>query len=404
MAAFEYVALGADGKKTTGIVNADSVRAASKELRLRQLMPIEILETDERKADGSRQIKRASLKHSEQVLITRQLAMLIGSGSPVEQAIAAVASQSERPSTRRLMSGIRNLVAEGYRFSDALPKKGGAFPPLYRSIVASGETSGDLGAVLERLAVYLEKAQAVRRKIQSALIYPTVLSVVAIGVIILLMSVVVPRVIEQFNTLDADLPALTSFVIGASNFLRAWGLYLGLFTVAAIIGFRQSLNSRTWKKQVDGAVLKIPVIGKLVRTVNAARFARTFSTLLGSGATVLESMNAAKSSLNNLVFVDAVSEMISAVSEGGSISASMRKTETFPAMLTHLAASGEMGGNLGLLMEKGADYLEDEFDGATTLALGLLEPLIILFMGGVVAVIVLSIMLPILQLNSLITA
>ena len=181
-------------------------------------------------------------------------------------------------------------------------------------------------------------------------------------------------------------------------------LYLGLFTVAAIIGFRQSLNSRTWKKQVDGAVLKIPVIGKLVRTVNAARFARTFSTLLGSGATVLESMNAAKSSLNNLVFVDAVSEMISAVSEGGSISASMRKTETFPAMLTHLAASGEMGGNLDLLMEKGADYLEDEFDGATTLALGLLEPLIILFMGGVVAVIVLSIMLPILQLNSLITA
>lgn len=403
MAAFEYVALGPDGKKTSGIVTADTARSARKELRLRQLTPLEILETDERKADGARKLKRASLTHSDRVLITRQLAMLIGAGSPVEEAIAAVASQADKPATRRLMSNIRNQVAEGYRFSDALPAKGGAFSPLYRSIVSSGETSGDLGTVLDRLAVYLEKSQAVRRKIQTALIYPIVLSVVALGVIVLLMSVVVPRVVEQFNTVDAALPWITQFVIGVSDFVRAWGLLVALFIVAGIIALRQAMQQETLKRQIDRFMLRLPLIGQLVRGVNAARFARTFSTLLASGATVIESLNAARSSLTNLVFTDAVTSIVEAVKEGGSLSGSMRRTKAFPPMLTHLAASGEMSGKLPELMEKGADYLEDEFDGTTSVALGLLEPAIILFLGSFVAFIVLAIMLPILQLNNLIT-
>ncbi len=401
MAAFEYLAIGPDGRRTTGTISADSARSARKELRLRQLTPLKVNETSENSRGGLLASRQSRLPSSERVLATRQLAMLIQSGAPVEEAIGAVASQSERPATRRLLLSVRSSVTEGYRFHEALAQAPSAFPALYRSIIAAGESSGRLGDVMERLAAYLERSQKVRRKVQAALIYPAVLGVVALLVIAALMTFVVPRVVEQFNTFGQDLPPLTNAVIGVSDFFRNQGLIAVLLVAAAALAISRAVRVPAIKRQMDGFVLSVPVLGKLLRTVSAARFARTFSTLLSSGSPVLDGLAAARGSLGNLVFQDAVKEIMASVREGGSLARAMRKVELFPPMLTHLAASGEAGGDLPGMMSKGADYLEDEFEQASAVALGLLEPLIIVLLGGLVALIVLAIMLPILQLNSI---
>ncbi len=401
MAAYEYTAIGPDGRRTNGTISADTARSARKELRLRQLTPIEVHEARERSSGGRLTRRPVRLRSKDRVLATRQLAMLIQSGSPVEEALGAVASQAEQPSVRRTLLSIRSSVTEGYRFSEALAQAPQAFPPLYRSIVAAGESSGTLGAVMERLAIYLEESQRAARKVQAALIYPAVLCVVALAVISALMTFVVPRVVEQFDILGQELPPLTQAVIGVSNFMRSWGLALLVLIGASMFGWLQAVRQPAIKRRADRFWLSIPVIGRLLRSVNAARFARTFSTLLGSGAPVLDSLTAARGSLGNAIFVEAVSGVMTTVQEGGSVARGLRGAAVFPPLLTHMAASGETGGDLAAMMEKGAEYLEDEFEGSTTVALGLLEPLIIVLLGGVVALIVLSIMLPIMQLNTL---
>ena len=399
MPTYEYVALGPDGKKASGVVSADTARAARRELRFRQLTPLTLNEANE--DGGTGQIRRGNLSSSDRVLVTRQLAMMIGSGTPVEEALGAVSTQSEKPAVRRLLASMRDRVAEGHRFSEAIADAGKAFSPLYQSVVAAGEVSGDLGQVLERLAVYLEKSQKTRRKIQTAMIYPAVLGFVAIVVIALLMAFVVPRIVEQFATFEQDLPLLTRIVIGLSGFVRDWGLVFLLAVVAAGFGLRRMLRQPAIKRRLDSALLGMPVIGKLVQTTNSAKFARTFAMLLASRTPLTDSLTAARGSLGNLVFVDALDDVVRNVREGMAPASALSKAGVFPPMLTHLAASGAASGNMAELMGKGADYLEDEFDSASGLALGLLEPAVIIFLGGMVALIVLSIMLPIMQLNSI---
>ncbi|MEO0983609.1 MAG: type II secretion system inner membrane protein GspF [Pseudomonadota bacterium] len=401
MAAFEYVAIGPDGRRTSGTISADTARSARKELRLRQLTPLKVSEASERSVGRIKLGGRGGLNGADRVLVTRQLAMLIQSGATVEEALAAVASEAERPAARRLLLAVRASVTEGYRFSEALAQSPSSFPALYRSVVGAGEASGRLGEVMERLAVYLEKSRNVGRKVQAALIYPCVLAVIALVVIGALMTFVVPRVVEQFNTFGEDLPPLTNAVIAVSEFVRNFGLIAVAGVIVFVFLAGRALKSAAIKRQVDATLLSLPVIGKALRTVSAARFARTFSTLLASGTPVLDSLAGARGSLGNLVFAEAVDETMTGVREGGSLARAMRKTDVFPALLTHLAASGETGGDLAGMMAKGAEYLEEDFESSSAVALGLLEPLIIVFLGGVVALIVLSIMLPILQLNTL---
>lgn len=399
MPTFEYVALGADGKKANGVVTADNPRAARKELRFRSLTLLSLKEAGEQDSDGI--ARSATLSTSDRVLVTRQLAMMVGSGIQIERALGAVSSQAEKPGARRLFAGMRDKVAEGYKFSEAIAEHPKVFPPLYGAVTMAGEMSGDLSTVLERLADHLEKSHRTKRKVQAALIYPAVLGFVAVLVIALLMAFVVPRVVEQFTDFEQRLPLLTRIVIGISNGLQSYGLVLVGALVLAIVGFRQLLARPATRRAIDARVLKLPVIGKLVRTVNAARFARTFGMLIGGGTPVLESLTAARGSLGNLIFVDAVDQAIIGVREGVAPSRALAKTGVFPPMLTSLTASSTASENLAGLMEKGADYLEEEFDRSIALALGLLEPLIILLLGTIVALIVLSIMLPIMQLNTL---
>lgn len=399
MAVFDYVAIGADGKRATGVITADSARSARKELRLKQLSPLEVKETRQKSASAGRQ--KGSMSGKDLVLTTRQLAMLIKSGATVEEALGAIASEAEKPGARRVLMKVRGSVQEGYSFSESLSQSSKAFPPYYRAVVAAGQTSGRLGDVMERLATHLEKSRKLRSKLLSALIYPAVLAVVALVVVVLLLIFVVPAVVEQFQTVGQDLPALTNAVIGASNFMRGWGLIvvpaigLGIWLLRGV--FRRPAVKIGW----DKFVLRLPLLGKVIKNANAAQFARTFATLSGSGATVPDALVAARGSVGNEVFRQAATKVRRQVEEGQPLNRAMRATEVFPPMLVHMVASGERGGDLPAMMGRAADYMEDELDSSATVALGLLEPLLIVLLAGVVAVIVLAIMLPILQLNTM---
>lgn len=399
MAVFDYVAIGADGKRATGVITADSARSARKELRVRQLSPLDVKETKKKSAGKS--AGKGSLSGNDLVLTTRQLAMLIKSGATVEEALGAIAGEAEKPGTRRVLMGVRGNVQEGYSFSEALSQSSKAFPAYYRAVVSAGQSSGRLGDVMDRLATHLEKTRKLRNKLLSALIYPLVLACVAMIVVVLLLIFVVPAVVEQFETLGQDLPPLTNAVIGISDFMRGWGLLVVPLIAGGAWLLRGMFRTPAVKLGWDRAALRLPLLGKVIKSANAAQFARTFATLSGSGATVPDALVAARGSVANEVFRQAAGTVRRQVEEGQTLNRAMRSTKVFPPMLVHMVASGERGGDLPAMMARAADYMEEELDSNATVALGLLEPLLIVLLAGVVALIVLAIMLPILQLNTM---
>lgn len=399
MAVFDYVAIGADGKRATGVITADSARSARKELRVRQLSPLDVKETKKKSAGKS--AGKGSLSGNDLVLTTRQLAMLIKSGATVEEALGAIAGEAEKPGTRRVLMGVRGNVQEGYSFSEALSQSSKAFPAYYRAVVSAGQSSGRLGDVMDRLATHLEKTRKLRNKLLSALIYPLVLACVAMIVVVLLLIFVVPAVVEQFESLGQDLPPLTNAVIGISDFMRGWGLLVVPLIAGGAWLLRGMFRTPAVKLGWDRAALRLPLLGKVIKSANAAQFARTFATLSGSGATVPDALVAARGSVANEVFRQAAGTVRRQVEEGQTLNRAMRSTKVFPPMLVHMVASGERGGDLPAMMGRAADYMEEELDSNATVALGLLEPLLIVLLAGVVALIVLAIMLPILQLNTM---
>jgi general secretion pathway protein F len=287
------------------------------------------------------------------------------------------------------------------RLADALGRHPGSFPALYRAAVAGGERSGKLGFVLNRVADYLGRAHALRTKIQTAMIYPMALSAVATIVIGCLMIFVVPSLTEQFQSYEARLPLITQILIGISSFLANFWLLLLAAIAAAAVFARQALRRSSVQLGVDAAFLRAPLIGRWVETVNASRFIRAVSTLTQSGLPVLDSVRASQESVSNRIVGKAIGQMASRIEEGEPLSQAMRKSEVVPVMVVYMAASGENAGELPGMLEKAADHLDQEFEAFTTAALSLFEPAIIVTMGVVVAGIVLAIMLPILQLNSL---
>jgi general secretion pathway protein F len=305
---------------------------------------------------------------------------------------------------RSTLLAVRARVVEGRRFSDALAEHPKVFSELYRNVVAAGDTSGELGTVMSRLADMLEKNRAMMMKALTALIYPAVLMLVALGVISGLMVFVVPKIVEQFDTLGATLPWITRAVIAVSNFMQAWGLALLLVLVVAGLGFWQAMRMPGFRLSVDRFVLRVPVVGKLARGLDSARFARTLSTLFASGAPLLECLQASRRTLVNTDIKERTELTVTAVREGASLSAGIRKSAAFPAMLSYMVAAGERGGTLPEMLDKTATHMESEFDTAVTVGLRLLEPLIIVAMGLIVLVIVLAILIPILQLNTLVMA
>ncbi len=398
MPTFEYTAIDQSGRTKTGRLSSLDEATARRTVEKRGLV-LTALNAGAASAASRAAPKESGRKLSSKALtlISRQLATLI-TVAPVEEALRTLAAQSENRRIRTVLTSLHDGVIEGQRLSDAMGRSG-AFPETYAAMIAAGESSSSLPQVLERLADLLEKQQDIRAKITAALVYPIILAIVATIVIAALMTVVVPKVVDQFNTSGQTLPALTQAIIAISAFLQSYGAVL-LAGIAAIIAiFVFGMRVPAFKLAVDKFILSLPVIGRLTRDVEAASFARTLSTMLAAGLPALEALKLATRTARNAVFANAMREMAINVSEGAALSTAMERSGTFPPLLIYLTQNGETGGKLDQMLDRAADYLEREFRTATTIALSLLEPAIIVIMGAIVCLVILSILLPILQIN-----
>lgn len=404
MSAFEYEAIDADGRRARGMINADTARQARQQLRGQKLAPLSLVpaspvQTSLRKPRILAAKSRISGR--ELSLFTRQLATMLDAGAPLEGALRVLAQQAESPALKRLLSAVRSDVTEGYPLSEALSRRGDVFSPFYRSLIGAGESSGSLGIVLDRLAIQIEKSQKMRSKVITACVYPAALAVTAFAVVAALIAFVVPRVVEQFDSMGQDLPGLTVFVIGLSDFTRSYGLVmLGMILMGAILGRYLLMRPRV-REAVDAFVLKVPFIGRITTDLIAARLARTLSTLVSCGTPIVEGLHATSKTIENTVVRKALKRVSQSVQEGVAFADALRSANIFPPLLIYMTAIGESSGRLDAMLEKSADHLEDEFETVTATVLSLLEPAIIIVMGAVVAIIVLAILLPILRLNSL---
>ena len=399
MATFEYAALDAQGRTRTGRLNADGAREARRQLRERDLVPTRLAATATRDRT-ERSVLGTRFRPRDLTLFTRQLSTLVAA-APLEEALRTIGAQSERRAVRRVVGATHAQVLEGLRLSDAMARQGKAFPPLYRAMVAAGEGTGALPDILERLADLLEREQQVRGKLITALVYPASLAVVAVAVVIALMAFVVPKVVEQFDSMGRTLPVLTRVVIAVSDAMAAWGLPMLVVLVLAAAGFMRALRQPAFRLRFDRLLLRLPVLGRLIRDIHAARLARTLSIMVNSGLPLMEGLAITARTVHNRVLRAATDTMVASIREGGSLSAAMRRAGVFPPTLLYMASSGENSGRLAPMLERAADYLEREFNTFTSVVMSLIEPLIIVVLGGVVAVIVLAILLPILQFNSL---
>jgi len=400
---FAYVGLDTAGRERRGSVRAESSEAARDQLQARRLYVVRIEATGESQAPpllsrGLLARRRMSVK--QLTLFTRQLATLV-TVSPLEEALRTVARQAEREEVRRVLGNVHAGVVEGRRLSEAMAREPDSFPPLYRAMVAAGESSGTLPPILERLANLLERQAQVRSKVLSTLAYPIILAFVAAFVVFALMIFVVPKVVEQFQDIGQTLPLLTRAVIALSGFLAAWWWALLLLIAAAVLIAGRALKDEGLRMKFDRGLLRLPLVGRLIRDLHAARMARTLSTMVSSRLPLLEGLRLTTGTVHNRVLRAASADIAETVRTGGSLSGALKRAGIFPPLLVYLAASGEASGKLDVMLERAADYLDREFDTFTTTALSLLEPAIIIVMGVIVALIVLSILLPILQLDTL---
>lgn len=399
---FAYHAIDPDGRERRGRVSAANDDLAREALVLKKLYIVSVAPAEVRASVfANLPLKRQPRLNAKQLtLFTRQLSSL-AQVSPLEEALRTISRQSEQPHVREILTAVHAGVVEGQRLSESMRRESSSFPPLYRAMIAAGEGAGTLPLITERLAVLLERQAEMRGKLIGALAYPAILSLVAILVVMGLMVSVVPRVVEQFDNVDQQLPLITRMVIGISAFLASYYWVLIIVAVLAALGFAQALKQPAFRLAVDRNVLRIPLLGKLLRNLHAARMARTLATMVASRLPLLEGLRLTGGTIRNKVLSAANDEIVESVRSGGSLSGAMRSSGVFPPLLVYLTASGESAGQLDIMLERAAEYLEREFDTFTSTALSLLEPLIIVAMGGVVAVIILAILLPILQLQNL---
>lgn len=402
MPEFAYHAIDSDGREQRGRIAAANDDAARDRLTSKNLYIVSVAPAPARASVlASLPMKRQPRLNAKQLtLFTRQLSSL-AQVSPLEEAVRTISRQSEQPHVRQILTEVHAGVVEGQRLSEAMRREGNSFPPLYRAMIAAGEGAGTLPLITERLAVLLERQAEMRGKLIGALAYPAILSLVAMLVVMGLMVSVVPRVVEQFDNVDQQLPLITRIVIAISAFLAN---YYWVLVIAVVLGgllFVQALKRPAFRLSVDRTVLRIPLLGKLLRNLHAARMARTLATMVASRLPLLEGLRLTGGTIRNKVLSAANDDIVESVRSGGSLSGAMRTSGVFPPLLVYLTASGESAGQLDTMLERAAEYLEREFDNFTSTALSLLEPLIIVAMGGVVAVIILAILLPILQLQNL---
>jgi general secretion pathway protein F len=404
MPAFEYRSLDHRGKVRKGVLEGDSARQIRQQLKGKGWVPLEVNEARDRAEGGSRLARfsrSGKLDTGEQALVTRQLSTLIRSGLPVEQALSAVVQQTGRPRIERIVVAVRARVLEGHSLAAALAEFPRAFPEMYRATVAAGEQSGHLEEVLEQLAEYLENRHDTGRSVAQSLIYPAFILVFSFAIIILLMTYVVPRMVEVFARQDADLPWLTETLIVISDFIRNWLWLMALVITGGIVAFVRALQNPDFRFRVHRRLASLPAIGTMLRSADSARLASTLGILSRSGVPLVDALVISSQVVNNLAIRNAVRTAAARVREGGSLSRALDQSGYFPPMLVQMIASGETSGELDRMLTRAADYQERELSGVVNTLVGLLGPATLLFMALMVFTIVMAMMQPILQMNQL---
>ncbi|MEJ2360636.1 MAG: type II secretion system inner membrane protein GspF [Gammaproteobacteria bacterium] len=405
MGAFEYAALDKGGKERKGVLEGDSPRAIRQQLRDKGLIPLSVDEVAHRESasrPGFRIHLRRGISATDLALLTRQLSTLSRAGLPLDEATSTVARQSEKPRLKSLMLGVRARVMEGHTLADGFGKFPHVFPELYRATVAAGEQSGHLDTVLERLADYTEARQQLTQRIQLAMFYPAILTVLSIVVVGALLGYVVPQIVNVFQNMGGTLPLMTRILIAISGFFRSYYLALFIGLVALISGTVYILRKPGPKYKFHEFLLKLPVVGRFVRGVNTARFARTLSILAASGVPVLEALRIAGQVVGNLPMRDAVQAAAHKIREGAPLARSLEQSGYFPPMTVNLIASGEVSGNLEEMLDRAATNQEREQETQIAFMMGLMEPVLIIVMGLIVLFIVMATLLPIFNMDQLI--
>jgi general secretion pathway protein F len=403
MGAFEYTALDTGGRERKGILEGDTPRHVRQLLRERQLLPVNVTEVSRREATQQRSFSLSRrVSAADLSLFTRQLATLVRAGLPLEESLLAVSQQTEKPRVQSIVLGVRSKVMEGHTLADGFADFPRVFPEIYRATVAAGEQSGHLDTVLERLADYTESREEIRQKVLGAMLYPIVLSIMCFGIVAGLLVYVVPKVVSVFESAHAQLPLITRALIAVSGFFRSYGLWVLILAVIAIVALRRWLKQPAPRRRFDLLQLRTPMVAKLVRGFNTARFTRTLSILSASAVPVLEALRIAGEVITNLPMRDAVIEASQRVREGAPIGRSLSVSRLFPPMTIHLISSGEASGELDSMLERAALSQERELNGLLTAIVGLLGPLLIVLMGLMVMGIVFAMLLPIFEMNQLI--
>ena len=404
MAAFDYQAVNSRGKTVKGVIEGDTARHVRGLLREQGLTPLEVSESlkKAKTTNPKSRFSRSKISAAELALITRQLATLVESGLPLEESLMAVAQQCEKNRLKSIIMAVRSKVTEGYGLAESMAEFPQVFNNLFRAMVAAGEKSGHLDKVLNRLADYTEQRQQMRSQLIQALVYPIIMTIVAISVIGILLAFVVPEIVGQFEHMGANLPGTTQFLIATSDFVNNYGLFIVLAILIAMVAFNRLLQKPSFKLKHHQRMIGLPAIGKVSRGLNTARFARTLSILTASAVPLLESMRIAGEVLDNLYIKQKVQESADKVREGTSLKVALEQTKLFPPMMLHMIASGEKSGELEQMLGRAADNQDREFEALVSISLKAFEPALMVTMAGVVLFIVMAILQPILQLNNLI--
>lgn len=406
MGAYNYRALDQRGREKKGLIEGDTAKTVRGMLRERGLTPLEVQQVEQRGNGATGGQSGMSLGRripgTELALITRQLATLLKSGLPLEEALKTVAQQIEGKRAQGIVMGVRSRVTEGHPLASALREFPAVFNHLYCATVEAGEQSGHLDTVLERLADYVEKRQELQKKIFAALSYPIILVLASVTIVAFLLANVVPQVVGVFDSLDAELPPLTKGMIASSDFLRNNYLVLGIIAAVLVVTWIFLMRRPGPKRRWHRIQLRLPLFGRLLRGVNAGRFTRTFSILVSSGVPILEALEICSRVVQNIPMQELISEAAVKVREGAPIHRSLAPGKLFPPITLNLIANGEASGQLDDMLERAAHNQELEVDTIIAAIMGILGPALILMMAGIVLTIVLAIMLPIFDMNQLV--
>ncbi|MGH8728370.1 MAG: type II secretion system inner membrane protein GspF [Burkholderiales bacterium] len=402
MSGFKYQAVDSAGRVHRGVMECDSSRQARVNLREQGLIALEVEALTRRKEASPRSFFQRGLAAGELSLLTRQFATLLSAGLTIEQTMNALIEQAETEKLRHVLAGVRGEVLGGQTLARSMEKFPRVFPDLYRALVAAGERSGQLGNVMLRLADYLESRDALKQKVQLAFIYPAILTAVALLIVVLLLTYVVPQVVGVFQNTRQTLPWLTVALIAISDFIRQYGWIIAVLIAASAMLARNALRAQAVRFRLHSFLLKLPIVGRLIRTSNSARLSSTLAILVGSGVPLLDALRAGVGVVSNLPTQKALEYSEKKVAEGASLSRSLARTKMFPPLMVHMIASGEATGTLDQMLERAAMQQSQELERRVAALVALLEPMLILTMGAVVLIIVLAILLPIFELNTLV--